>query len=101
METWDGVYYGPLEVTEAARRLVRLGGDVFRLGRTEFTILLRLITCRGGVVSHSMLACGLRSDYAIRFAIHRLRKRLLKHIGDSIVIEHVRQYGYKLSLAGG
>lgn len=100
METWDRIDYGPIEITAAAQRSITLGGAVLRLGRTEFIILLRLLVCQGGVVSHSMLARGLRSDYAIRFAIYRLRKRLLDHIGDAIAIEHVRQYGYKLSYAG-
>ena len=97
METWDTINYGPLEIVQVAKRLIRLTDVVLRLGRTEFTILLRLLTCRGGVVSHSMLARGLRSDYVIRFAIYRLRKRLLDHVGGAIAIEHVRQYGYKLS----
>ncbi len=99
METWDTINYGPLEIVQVAKRLIRLRDVVLRLGRTEFIILLRLLVCQGGVVSHSMLARGLRSDYAIRFAIHRLRKRLVKHVGDSIAIDHVRHSGYKLSLA--
>ncbi len=101
MTTWDEMRYGPLTIDLTEGRLVRFGAIVIGLGKSEFTVLLRLIACQGGAVSHAMLTRGLANSDNLRITISRLGKRLGAHFGNSVVIEPLRQYGYKLSLAGG
>lgn len=99
MENWDGLSYGPLTIDLVEGRLVRFGEIMIGLGKSEFVVLLCLMACQGGVVSHTILARAFGSGFVTRFVVHRLRRRLLEHVGGSVEIEHARHYGYKLSLA--
>ncbi len=100
MEQWDDFRYGPLQVFSSEGRLMKFDSAIVNLGRASFTVMLRLMACQGGAVSQSVLASGLASDYTLRLTICRLRKFLKIHFGDMITIKTVRQYGYRLSLAG-
>lgn len=99
MENWDDFKYGPLRVFSTEGRMVDFG-KIVSLGQAEFTVMLRLMTCRGGLVSRALLMRGLISEYMLRVSICRLRKFLKKRFGDTVTIKTVRQYGYRLSLAG-
>lgn len=100
MENWDGLSYGPLTIDLVEGRLVRFGSIMIGLGKSEFAVLLCLMACQGGAVSRSMLTRGLVNSDNLSLTICRLRKRLVTHFGNLVVIERLRQYGYKLSLSG-
>ncbi len=100
MTTWDEMRYGPLTIDLTEGRLVRFGTIVIGLGKSEFAVLLCLMACQGGAVSHAMLTRGLANSDNLSLVICRLRKRLVAHFGNLVVIERLRQYGYKLSLSG-
>ena len=97
MEHWDNFEFGPLKVFSTTGRLIEFG-QIVGFGKAEFAVLLRLMACQGGAVSKSVLSRGI-SDTMLRLSICRLRKFLKKHFGVAIIIQTVRQYGYRLSLA--
>ena len=100
MKQWDDFKYGPLQVFSTEGRLVKFDNAIVGLGQASFKVILRLMSCHGGAVSRAFLANGLASDYSLRLAICRLRKFLKLHFGNTVTIKTVRQYGYRLSLAG-
>ena len=100
MEQWDDFAYGPLQIKETEERRIRCGSNVFTLGKSKFIVLLRLMSCQGGMVSNGFLSRGLAKDYTLRFTIYHLRKFLKKHFEDAVTIETCGRLGYKLSLSG-
>ena len=99
MEQWIGFEYGPLRIEDVEGNTVRcMDINLYILNKTEFTVLLRLMTCYGRAVSRELLLCGLSSEHHLRVAICRLRQFLESHFGNSLSIDGRRSFGYKLSL---
>lgn len=94
---WDGLAYGPITIDRTVYRSVRFGATVVDMGKSDFTILLRLIACQGGRVSRAVLLRGLTSNSVIAPAICRLRKMLRKFFGTRVAIV-THRHGYRLSL---
>jgi DNA-binding response OmpR family regulator len=99
MQHWDDFTYGPLQVFSTAGRLLKFDNTIVGLGRSSFTVMLRLMACQGGVVSQASLIRGLSSGCTLRLAICRLRRFLKQYFGTMVTIKTVRQYGYRLSIA--
>lgn len=100
MRDWDGFKFGPLHIYWTECRLLAVDGSEVSLGQREFNILLRLMSCHGGVVSSTMLARNLLDHPTLRMSICRLRKFLKRHFGNLVTIVTCQHYGYKLSLSG-
>lgn len=95
--SWNGLTYGPIVVDRTDYRSVRFGSTVVDMGKSDFTILVRLIACQGGRVSRAMLLRGLSSNSVVGPAIYRLRKILKKFFGGRVaIIAH--WHGYRISL---
>ena len=100
MEQWDRYTYGPLEVFSVAGRLMKIGDTIRCFNTTEFTVLLRLMTCGNSMVSTSMLMHGLSDTDSLRLQVYRIRLYLRRLIGNVVKIEAIRGYGYRLFLQG-
>lgn len=99
MEQWNGFKYGPLRVEDGEECTVRcVDNNVYRLGKAEFALLLRLMTCYGKPVSGDVLAQGLSGEGVLRVVTCRLRKFLRDNLGKSIRIDTRHGFGYKLSI---
>lgn len=98
MEEWNGFEYGPLRVENAEVRQIRCGEKHFCiLPKSQFIILLRLMSCYGQAVSQTLLQAGIASAGCLRTMVCRLRKFLKQYFGNAVRVIKLSSYGYKLA----